>query len=296
MNLVKYIILILILSFSSCIKDVDYKLDFEGSKMVVFAGGGAGLTLGASITRTIPPLTKTDNPDSLIVNDALIEIINNSIVIDTMISQGKGNYISHIRLKENSAYKIKVKKQGWNEMESSYDTVPVPAKLIKVDIIDFSEEKDTSFSYDFSLLLKLQIKKSVHFPFNAISLNLFANGKVYDDYIFLSSNNKFVECDNCYNLLDNPCSKYLGNGIYEITTEKTVYVPEFKLNELDSIRFFLETYTSLSDKLCQSGIDFEEYYGNPLPFSSNPPADFSNIEGGYGLFLLNSVDSITVKL
>ncbi len=290
-----FLIIIYGLTISSCIKDVDYKLDFEGSKMVVFAGGVAGQKLSTQITRTIAPLTKVDNPDSLVVSDALIEIVKNNDVVDTMISQGEGKYISHITLQENNVYKIKINSEG-ELLESGYDTVPVPALINSIKITEFSEEKDTTNSYDFTFMYKIQIYKSVQFPYNDISLTLFANGKEYEDYVFLSSKNEFVECDNCFNLLDNPCTKYLGNNIYEITNEKTVYSPEYKLKDLDSIQFILNTYSSLSDRLCQSGMDLEEYYGNPLPFVSNPSVMFSNIEGGYGIFLLGASDSLTIKL
>jgi len=296
MNLVKSIILILIISFYSCVKDVDYKLDFEGSKLVVIASGQANQNLTAFVTQTFKPLTQIDNPDSLLINDALIKIFENKKLVDTMVLVENGKYQSKITLKKNHEYYISVKSNGFGKVVSQSDTVSLPAKLIKANIIDIYPEKDPSKSYKIYIDIDLDIKKSILFPYNNLTIKYFADGIIQEDYLYLSSKSVFIECDDCFNLLDNPCTINKGNGLYEIKTQIILYRPDFVLEKLDSIQFILETYSSLTEKLCQAGIDLEEYYNNPLPFSSNPPADFSNIEGGYGLFLLNSVDSVTVKL
>ncbi|HHH52534.1 MAG TPA: DUF4249 family protein [Bacteroidetes bacterium] len=293
---IKIVIALILVSFSSCVKDVDYKLDFEGSKLVVIANGQANNNLTAFVTQTFKPLTQIDNPDSLLINDAFIEIFENSILVDTMVLVENGKYKSNMTLKENHEYQIRVKSDGLGKVVSQSDTVSLPAKLINASIINIYPEKDTTLSYKIYLDIDLVIKKSTLFPYNNLTINYFFNGITQEDYLFLSSKSDFIECDNCFNLLDNPCTINKGNGLYEIKTQIILYRPDFVLDELDSVQFVLETYSSLAEKLCQAGIDLEEYYNNPLPFSSNPPADFSNIEGGYGLFLLNSVDSATVKL
>ncbi len=285
-----------ILIFSSCIKDVEYKLDFEGSKMVVIAGGQANHHLTAFVTKTFPPLTEVQNPDSLLINDAIIEIYKSGNVIDTMKNSGDGNYVSGILLEEGGVYNLTVKKPGWHDMKSTADTVAVAAKLLDAEIVKTWERKDTTYSYSIKIDLKILIEKSSAFPYNDITFYYYANGQEYEDYLFLSSKSDFIECDNCFNLLDNACVEKTDDNKYILETDKTIYVPEFKLEELDSIKIVLGTYSSISEKMCQSGMDLEEYYGNPLPFVSNPPADFSNIEGGYGIFILSNQDSLIVKL
>ena len=102
-KIVKFILITII--FSACVKEVDYKLDFEGSKPVIFAAGSANQKLHAYITQTFAPLTEA-NPDSLLVNDALIEIYENDLPVDTMILTGTGIYESKIK---NNVLKIFIK-------------------------------------------------------------------------------------------------------------------------------------------------------------------------------------------
>jgi len=292
-KIIKFILITII--FSACIKEVDYKLDFEGSKPVIFAAGAANQKLHAYITQTFAPLTEA-NPDSLLVNDALIEIYENDLPVDTMILTGAGIYESKIKLKINHKYHITAKSKRFDKIISEPDTVPVAAELLDAKVLKITPEKDTSYSYSIDFIYKFTIKKSVAFPYNDLTINYFSHGNKYEDYIFLSSDNEFIECDDCFDLFENPCSINKGNNIYEIKTKATLYNPDFTAEELDSIQFILETYTSLAAKLCQSGMDIEEYYGNPLPFASNPPVQFSNIKGGYGLFILENIDSMTIIL
>ena len=290
------IFLFLLFTFSSCIKDVDYKLDFEGSKMVIWGGGVSGQQLKVSVTKTIPPLTEVNDPNTLFINDALIEVFENGKLADTMYNIGKGKYLSNLIAQEGNYYKIAVKAKGLPNIISGVDTVSIPAKIIDTEIIDILYDPDSLVSPEIILDLGITAKKSLKYPYNILILLIFSNGESYEKNLSLDADIDFVECQSCFDILDNPCIKKIGNDIYKINTKLTLYDPGFKASDIDSIRFVLATFSSLSTKLCQNAINLEEYYGNPLPFVSNPAVNFSNIEGGYGLFMLTSADSITLKI
>ena len=288
------IIAILLASFSSCIKDVDYKLDFEGSKMMVFSEGYANQTMKVFLTRTFQPLTNPENPDSLVVKNALIKIYENNMVVDTMKFNNR-LYKSNIILKQGYSYRFALKTDNNNEISTKNETIPFPAYFIdgNIDLVNIdSSEYLPVFYFD----TELKIKKSKNFPFNEIYVDFFFKQGIKRFYYYLSSNSDFIECDGCFNILNNPCVENLNGDIVVLKNNIEIDYSEYKISDLDSIKFYLTTYSDVADKLCRSGIDFEEYYGNPLPFASNPSTMFSNIEGGYGLFILGATDTLTVKL
>jgi len=296
MNLVKYIILILIASFSSCIKDVDYKLDFEGSKMVIFAGGGVDQTLGARITRTIPPLTKMDNPDSLIVDNAIVQLYENNNLVDTLKYIDNGIYQSNIFLKEEYTYFIKANAENLPSITSGKDIVPLGAKILDADInIESVDSFGTGEIYvHYNTYVK--VTKSIKYPYNTVWIYLYIGDRIKQLYYFLNSKSNFLECENCYRLLDSPCINKVADNTFELINIVSDYRADYLPEEIDSVKFVFATFSSLSEKICLNGVNYEELLNNPLPFNSNPSVSFSNIEGGYGFFMLGATDTLTVKL
>ncbi len=290
------VLLFIFFTFSSCIKDVDYKLDFEGSKMVVFAGGGAGQKLGAQITRTIAPLTKVDNPDSLVVNNALVELFENGSLIDTLSFLGNGLYESNVILEEEKTYSLKAKAKNLPNIISGSDIVPIGAKILdaKIEV----ESVDSFGIEDIYVHFNTDIKttKSIKYPFNSVWIYLHIGDKVRQIYYFLNSESNFIECENCYRLLDSPCVTKLGDNTYELINLVSDYEADYLPQDIDSVQFVFATFSSLSEKLCLSGLDYEQLINNPLPFAGNPSVNYSNVEGGYGFFALSSTDTLTVKL
>ncbi len=296
MNLVKYIVFILIISFSSCVKDVEYKLDFEGSKMVVFAGGGADQVLGALITRTIPPLTKTDNLDSLIVDNAIVQLYENNSLVDTLKYIENGIYQSNIFMKEENNYFIKANAKNLPSITSGKDTVPISAKILDADIT--IESIDSFISGDIYVHYNTYVKvtKSIKYPYNTVWIYLYIGDRVKQLYYFLNSKSDFLECENCYRLLDSPCINKVADNTFELVNTVSDYDADYLPEEIDSVKFVFATFSSLSEKTCLNGANYEELLNNPLPFNSNPSVSFSNIDGGYGLFMLGATDTLTVKL
>ncbi len=291
----RLIISVIILTFSSCIKDVDYKLDFEGSKMVVFAGGEAGQKLGAQITRTIAPLTQVYNPDSLVVNDALIELFENDSLIDTLNFIGDGLYESNVILKEEKTYSLKAKAENLPNIISGSDIVPIGAKIldakIEVESVDSFGIEDIYVHFN----TYMKTTKSIKYPFNSVWIYLHIGDKVRQIYYFLNSESNFIECENCYRLLDSPCVTKLGDNTYELINQVSDYEADYLPRDIDSVQFVFATFSSLSEKLCLNGLNYEQLINNPLPFASNPSVNYSNIEGGYGIFLLGASDTLTIK-
>jgi len=294
--MIKILIVNLLLLFliSSCVKDVDYKLDFEGSKILVYAEGTADKPLHVYLTKTFPPLNEPKNPDSLLIDNAFIEVYENDILIDTL-KNVNNYYKSNFNLKQGFSYRLKINIDNKNLLYSKYDTVPYAAAFIDAKVV--LTEIDTFeylSKYYFNTILK--IKKSIKYPYNEIYVKFYFENGQKEIYYYLSSKSDLIECDGCFNILNNQCVINLNNDLVILNNKMHLNYSQYKISELDSIKFYLKTYSNIAEKICQAGIDFEEYYNNPLPFASNPSIDFSNIEGGYGLFMLNNVDSLTIKL
>jgi len=283
-----------IIFVTACVKDVAYELDFEGTKIFVYATGSDNEHINLYLTKTIAPLTVVDDPLSLAVTDAEIEVYENDTVIDTMRNIGNGKYQSNSIIKNGNYYHLLIKLKNGEIIRTSKEIVPKKAIILNSELkLNRSEGSAPYINYYFNS--RLMIQKSEMYPYNEIEIEFYFKDGIEKSYYYLNALSDFTDCQTCFNLLDNECVQNLGNSTYSLENEIKLNYPKFDITELDSVRFYLLTYNSIAEKLCQNGIDYEEYYNNPLPFAANPSVDYTNILGGYGLFILTSIDTFKIN-
>lgn len=158
-------IVLFLFSLYACHPTVDFALESEPSKLVIWCDLHPDSIVTAFITKTSPPLSiKADR----VVTDALVILFENNLPVDTLQSQGGTIYKSRKKFKPmvGNIYFIKVSKQGFPVLETFPDTMPPKPILIKY----IAEDSTLSLTESTNLArLRLYTDKPKYFETYGIS-------------------------------------------------------------------------------------------------------------------------------
>lgn len=123
--------------FLSCEKEIKNIPEFEHKKLVVFGFLSPTEDITIRVDRTYPVFGEHLFEDG--IKNASVEIYENGILIEKLSHQKNGIYISNkkYRPKVGKYYSIKVRAEGFQNVESSSELIP---KEINIKNVDFTQK------------------------------------------------------------------------------------------------------------------------------------------------------------
>lgn len=291
------LIFILIL-LSGCIRELQYEVASVPKQLVVNSIIQANRYIEVNVS-TLQSIVDTTYQ---FINDATISITTANEV-DTLTSQGNGNYLSHNMAKEGGIYSLSVSKSGYPTVFAT-DTVPFLCKIIKATKEETLEIDEDGWPY---------ILYSVTFDCDTANPQLYElmfieQSRSWDEDIYsLGFNSEDIEVDpiiqqagvnsltyffssagisaNSYTLKMKMYRGWSGGGNFEkplILTGET----NFEAVVLRMVSQLYVDYRISWEKHQMLRNDSSKIeYLIELPLAGQQPEMYSNIENGHGVFI-----------
>lgn len=298
---IKYIIIIILVAGTfSCKKIIDYKIPDNGRKLVLNSFISTNDSINVNISKSLHIL---DNGNYELISDAVVNLFEDGVFIETLKHNGYGNYNSTLNFtpKEGKTYKI----EAWNdelEKVTASETIPHKIKINSIDTAqvvfastdDFFGSDEEQEVYEFKINFQdnadeknyymIKFKTAYVYEYNGDSIyDIYDAGYImYNDVIierYLSYQNAVIFSDDLFDGETLSLSLYMNK--YNFYSENTPVIIE-----LYSIS---ESYYKYSISLDQQ----QEIDGNPF---AEPVQVYNNIEKGYGIFAGYTVDKDTLYI
>ena len=129
-NLAGSTLLLLLLCLCACRPSVDFALEGESSKLVIWSVLHPDSVVSATLSKSVPPLSKNIERS---ISNASIVLFENNIAVDTLKEDSIGYYISKKGFKPhvNSVYHITAAKEGFLTIKTPKDTMPLKPVVLK---------------------------------------------------------------------------------------------------------------------------------------------------------------------
>ena len=133
-QIMKYrLVLIAVLAFTSCIREIDYEVETVPPQLVVNSIVQANHLIEVNVSN----LKSIFDTTYQFIDNAEV-CIHSGNFVDTLTGQGDGNYLSHFKAEEGRAYTLIVKKAGYPQVFAT-DTVPYISRIIEASEVQTSE-------------------------------------------------------------------------------------------------------------------------------------------------------------
>ncbi|WP_170254826.1 DUF4249 family protein, partial [Phaeodactylibacter luteus] len=147
--------LFLIILTSSCSKEINYELDFEGERIVVNSFFSSNNGFAGSVSKTVSPTGETIY-ENLKLDNALFVVFENGSPFDTLQFLGDGWYEGRKHPSHGRQYDIAVSKSGLETATSSFQILP---KEFEIEIMNVRRNNIAPLNkgfptMDFELLIK----------------------------------------------------------------------------------------------------------------------------------------------
>lgn len=268
---------IFIIASTSCSKEIQYELDFEGERIVVNSFFSENDGFLGTVTKTVSP-SGAALYESLLIEDALFVVFEDGSPFDTLHSLGAGLYTGGKYPSLGNQYNISVSKAGFETVTSVPQILPSD---FDIGILNIKRNHVAPLNKGFPTLdFDLMItddgsEKNYYF----VEANLIIDGEVTDNFNFWLPNRSDFSSDPCQ--VDEfffPDDCFNGQDFYLKLALETIS---------------LEQEIAQEAEIIVKGIskDYYEYLrsnkpqpeGFEIPFTE-PNFLFSNIINGYGIF------------
>ena len=284
-------ILFLFISLSSCEKELNIDLPFEGSRLVIYCLMNPDSAWSVKVGKTIP--ATGDHALDWGIETARVVVLEDGIAIDTLQHTGQGRYRSASAKgpRFNHDYQLNVQATNFPTAETLSEHLPDP---VTVDKFRFDESVSSPFGSgkkakkllltlrdDQQRINKYSVQVSGYYKgiYNALSIfGINRPDDVEDLCGFRTTENTFVLKDDCFNQ---------GLFTVQLGVELTGFVqaelqePGNLSNTRDADQIVCRVL-SLSDSYYR----YLKSYYQPEGFETifNQPQNvYSNVKGGYGI-------------
>lgn len=278
------VLLTLLIPFGCKERPVNFKLPYDGDKLVLFGQVKAGDTVRIEVQKTYPPTGTSTYIDG--IADARVRLFDERGFLETLAYISKGIYSSASgrKWREGSKYRIEVEAPGFSLTSTDLETMPAAPVVVSYE---FGRSIDSKFNPGIpskELIINIQdntnednyymvdIKRSI--GKDTFGVNVFDMDKPMDDFE--------DPCQFSYRgfVLNDLCS---SNGI--ITLKKGIEIKypsnlDLDLNAQDKITVFVRQISKSYYEFCKT------YYNeNDLIIAFKTPYPrYTNVTGGYGIF------------
>jgi Domain of unknown function (DUF4249) len=266
------IFILLAFFFTACEKEIEFDGDVKTPKLVLNGMLIADTTLTVHISNS---LSVIDNGNHQNITDAVVVLLQNESIIDTLHHTGDGYYKSDVIIMSNTLYKIRAKAPNFKSIEAS-DIVPSP---ITVDSIT---RKIINGQYDeemhFNIYINDKEAEKNYYIIRLYKKYLYFGNNDWQQY-GLDCSDPYIEDvgygDNYYEDIFLPDNMFNGN---QHNLEISTY-----WYDADSVDYKIEVYSSSEAyyNYSKSITRYRMASGNPF---SQPVQVYSNINNGFGIF------------
>ena len=285
-NIILYVVLFF---FCSCDKDIAYKFDSFQPKMVVNAHLSPQKGILVQVSRSIPP-NEDVSKNKIWINDAVVKLYEDGVFLLNLPSKKDGLYeavAAEFNPSIGRLYSLQIEHPEFGKMSSEAISIPPPAIILSSKL---ERSPNLSINNDPQVRWQVQIKDPLEKNGGYLTLiNLKYSGNGYTETpnnakLLNTKIGQFCELFFTYDnrlLFKNECFK--GQEV-ELTFEFDVSA---KIGPIGQ-RF---TPDQLELKLYSVDETFYEYHrtqNRPEDFElafSDPEPLFTNMKGGYGIFL-----------
>ncbi len=283
----KYIIIwVGVFCLMSCRKELDIELPFEGSKLVVESFLSPDKVITLKLNKTYPVIGKQLFVDG--ITNAQVDLYENNLLIETLKYQNKGIYFSvnNTKPKTGFSYYYKIKAEGFADVESIPEKIPVElknyqgvfdepleslytngaARKLQITINDIKDE-DNFYS----------IRVWGEYKGNVVGGSWFRLGQIEDvgSFCGFTRAEDFIS-DECFK--NNKITLSYAVGLNGTLQSSEINKPTYNVKSEKIIVYFstLSKATYRYYETENEGSDFFQAFNAPVK-------QYSNIKGGYGI-------------
>lgn len=278
------LLLILLIPFGCKERPVNFKLPYEGDKLVLFGRVRAGDTVHIEVQRTYPPTGTSVYIDG--IADATVRLFDEHGFLETLGHTGKGIYTSASGRKwqQGSKYRIEVEAPGFSLTSTNLETMPAAPVVAGYEFGRLIDSKHNPGTPSKELIISIQDNTNEE-NYYMVDIRRSIGKDTFDLNVFDMANpiSDFEDpCQFDYRgfILNDLCS---SNGI--ITLEKGIEIEypsylDLDLTAHDKIIVFIRQISKSYYEFCKT------YYNeNDLMVAFKTPYPrYTNVTGGYGIF------------
>lgn len=281
MNIQRTILpLLIVVLFSGCSKQFLYSIDYE-EKLVINATISPQKGVEVYLSKSLSPNIQTYTPiDSLLINNAIINLYQADTLLEVLTMYGNGFYKSkNTNIVEKNSYWLEVKVDGFTDTYTEEVVVPTAFPLEDYEI--FFEEDIAYLDFDF-----FNSENSPFIAINIYGINL-QGGKINISDIYPPYTEDVSLCDVVkvrYNSIFNTdCFPYQTTSIHgNIFYKNGTVLNRDESNESDKLIVSLKNVT-------QDLFEYSKTYylegGFVESLFTEPSTTYTNIINGYGIFV-----------
>jgi hypothetical protein len=278
---------------SACNKRLDnYDLDYSGDRLVVFGNisNEAGVTI--YLTHTLPPTgTYYLNEIDVNVSDAIITLIENNVIVDTLIEFEPGYYGSAFLPTPGNFYSIKAIADGFDTVYSESVLFPQPVNLDEVVYeTDFENiNGDPAFS-----LKPVFTDDPLTDNFYTFGFRFFFEDTIILNDIFESPDDAPFGCSPGVFKFNDTFLKLYADNCFAGTTFPFKFICSKVYYQEDIVPFEKceFDYNVTSSELFDYVANVSETQGIEL-LLSDPKINYTNITNGFGVFWAQNSETFT---
>jgi hypothetical protein len=297
-------IALLLLSLQACRPTVDFALESEPSKLVIWGALHPDSVVSVALSKSVPPLSKNTERR---ISQASIVLFENNIAVDTLKEDSIGYYVSKKAFKPqvNKVYHITAAKEGFLTIKTPRDTMPSKPIILKAIFEDSARIQQTLNISRITLITTAPSHfdnygfgrfRTTGYPWQSDTVQggFFNNGGASP---FSEDGNASCESNGFFSFLNygviEPSCKY-SNTKYELYNSwigNASYVNKVKFHF--TICSFTRTSVGIMKALGKVAAQYGDYYSGLNIFWS--PVTLPNyIENGYGFFGCYNTLDVTI--
>ncbi|MCF0206948.1 MAG: DUF4249 domain-containing protein [Bacteroidales bacterium] len=294
-------------ALSSCEKIVEYNIDDDTLKPVLYAYLSDD-KLTVNLFWSFSYMSDNDNPE---INDASIVLYEGDSPLGTLALVSDGMYeLTGISPTENTEYSLIVDVPGYDSSISAKTIMPSKAQAnfsISKDSVYYEFEDTTIYSYDLNLIIDDHAGANNYYSYSADKI-LFVDGIELNDKVVIMEHASLLNVNRnklmfvatefgngIYSILFH--DRYIDGARYEYVTKNldviSIYDPEMQVEKIVDSAFVVPRFRTVN-------YDYYKFYCDALgqsgASSSTSEAYYvhSNVENGFGIFAAYSEFSDTV--
>jgi len=278
-----------VIALFSCEKEVEYKIEFEGEKLVVYGFINLQDTVKVHVSKTLPVFK--DRTGDLFISNAEVLLFEDNQLLEQLTHSGQGNYISPSGLKpvRDKAYHIEVSAQGLPSVKSSAETIPSSLLINELEFVDSirssSQSSGETLTFLFNLVFDDPILENNYYSISILGQSIFG---YLDDVFSFTVDDVYdqgagAQCDFFFNSeleyrigFSDYCFEGQGQKI-------PLVVDVYSSQSSQSYTAIKVNFFTLSESLFLFNKSLSSYRDNEIE-PLEPTFIESNIEGGYGVF------------
>lgn len=242
---------------------------------------------------------KMGNDTLTSINQAVVLMLCNGIMVDTLVHSQDGMYVSDSVVSAGNTYKLLAIVDGYDTLRAT-QTIPFPCKIVKAEFIPLVRKNEDGHLAGFRITIATQPGKIGYFRFYIAARDYrYVGDSLELGYFPINAHGS--ENDPAFIAEGLPCNVVSNAGVVNDSTftvqldfQQGRYYNTYRLYSIYCLTMTKEFY-----EYERSSYIYNESRYPEFSFGGVPPYNlYSNVEGGYGAFLSfssHNTDTIPVS-